>query len=363
MIKIAIVPFHTGMDNNVIFDKDNKYSNSDDLITPYYYIKQEYEKKGISVNTLDQYDKLEDVDCVLFFKLDYDELMRCIKYKVKRLYYFAWEPEVVDYHHTKKNLIRLATFFDVIYTWNDNLVNGNKFLKINYPYHFANTIECPSKESFERRKLLVNISGNKISFHHDELYSVRRKVISFYNKRNDTNFSLYGRLWPKHLAVYKGACSSKKEIYTRFRFALCLENMCNVGGYITEKIFDCFTAGIVPIYWGADNIEKYIPSQCFISYTDFNSIEDLNSFLVDMKYEKYCEYIYNINQYLQSSAKAVFEYMYFVEQLDSALIKANKDREYNNVSVLVYYSMIQRIMRKPRALFNLAKKQIVDYYL
>ena len=298
-MKIAIVPFHSGLANDILFDKDNESTNSDDLITPYYYIKQEYEKRGVSINTLDQYNTLDSLDCVLFFKLDYNELIRCIKSKVKRLYYFAWEPE-------------------------------------------------------------VNISGNKISFQHNELYSVRRKVISFYNKYSCTYFSLYGRGWLKNLRVYKGVCISKKKVYTQFKFALCLENMCNVNGYVTEKIFDCFTAGIVPVYWGASNIEKYIPKQCFISYTDFSSIDDLNHFLINMSYEEYCNYICHIKEYLQSSAKSVFEYKYFMRQLDSALI-SNIERECNNEVALAFYSILQNISRKPKALFNLTTKLIVDY--
>ena len=82
-MKIAIVPFHSGLANDILFDKDNESTNSDDLITPYYYIKQEYEKRGVSINTLDQYNTLDSLDCVLFFKLDYNELIRCIKSKVK----------------------------------------------------------------------------------------------------------------------------------------------------------------------------------------------------------------------------------------------------------------------------------------
>ena len=50
-MKIAIVPFHSGLANDILFDKDNESTNSDDLITPYYYIKQEYEKRGVSINT------------------------------------------------------------------------------------------------------------------------------------------------------------------------------------------------------------------------------------------------------------------------------------------------------------------------
>ena len=67
-----------------------------------------------------------------------------------------------------------------------------------------------------------------------------------------------------------------------------------------------------------------------------------------------------IKEYLQSSAKSVFEYKYFMRQLDSALI-SNIERECNNEVALAFYSILQNISRKPKALFNLTTKLIVDY--
>ena len=75
---------------------------------------------------------------------------------------------------------------------------------------------------------------------------------------------------------------------------------------------------------------------------------------------KYCNYICHIKEYLQSSAKSVFEYKYFMRQLDSALI-SNIERECNNEVALAFYSILQNISRKPKALFNLTTKLIVDY--
>ena len=48
-------------------------------------------------------------------------------------------------------------------------------------------------------------------------------------------------------------------------FAICYENARDIPGYITEKIFDCFFAGCVPIYWGgAPNVTDHIPANTFI---------------------------------------------------------------------------------------------------
>ena len=69
-------------------------------------------------------------------------------------------------------------------------------------------------------------------------------------------------------------------------------------GYITEKIFDCFKARSVPIYWGASDIEKYIPKDCFIDFRDFASYEDLLNFLTSIDEKRYNFYIDNIEKLL-----------------------------------------------------------------
>jgi len=76
----------------------------------------------------------------------------------------------------------------------------------------------------------------------------------------------------------KGVCKTKGEAYSRYRFAFCLENS-RVNGYVTEKIFDCFQEGIVPIYGGAYNIEKYVPKDCFIDYYDYRNLDEIVDYI------------------------------------------------------------------------------------
>ena len=44
-----------------------------------------------------------------------------------------------------------------------------------------------------------------------------------------------------------------------------------MSGYITEKIFDALFSGCIPIYWGAPDINHYIPSDCFVDRRQFSS--------------------------------------------------------------------------------------------
>jgi hypothetical protein len=64
------------------------------------------------------------------------------------------------------------------------------------------------------------------------------------------------------------------EVLSKYRFSLCFENM-PMTGYVTEKLFDCFYAGTVPIYWGAPDINELVPSEAYIDMRKFRSFEDM----------------------------------------------------------------------------------------
>ena len=36
---------------------------------------------------------------------------------------------------------------------------------------------------------------------------------------------------------------SKHELYQKFKFSICFENVADISGYVTEKIFDAMLAG------------------------------------------------------------------------------------------------------------------------
>lgn len=78
--------------------------------------------------------------------------------------------------------------------------------------------------------------------------------------------------------------------------------MCNIKGYITEKIFDCFFANCVPIYWGASNVTDYIPENTFIDYRKFRNINKVVNYIENMKEEEYNIYLNNIHNFLKSDS-------------------------------------------------------------
>jgi hypothetical protein len=191
---------------------------------------------------------------------------------------FLWEPVVV----LPENYIgSLHRRFTRVFTWSTELVQrGGNYRPLVWPQ--PSGVQMPQGAPFGQRKLLVNFSGNKTSPHPLELYSRRVEVIRYMEAHRPGDFDHYGFGWGKDFPSWRGSVPSKLEVYPDYRFGLCYENMHSVRGYVTEKIFDCLRAGVVPIYWGAPDIADVVDPSAFIDRRQFESTEALIRFIVDM---------------------------------------------------------------------------------
>lgn len=180
----------------------------------------------------------------------------------------------------------------------------------------------PFKQSlipFKDRKLCTMVVGHWTK--------ERRKILKFFDKQLPDKLEFYGKLPPKlrHPDMYKGKIQGshfgeeKISTLARYRFCICFENTTGYQGYITEKIFCCFSAGCVPIYWGASNIENYIPKACFIDYRDFKNDKELYDFIANMTEKRYQEYIEAIKKYLESDRAKLFSPEFFEDLFYKAL--------------------------------------------
>jgi hypothetical protein len=176
------------------------------------------------------------------------------------------------------------------------------------------------------RKILCIICGNKFSNFKNELYSQRNLAIDFFSNSN-LEFDMYGEGWNRRVfkgilrplnrvrsarnflykppVAYKGVSINKFETLAEYKFSLCYENVKHTNGYISEKIFDSMFSGCVPIYLGADDIEKYIPKNTFINMKNFKSYTELYNYLSNMtkiEYKRYLDAILDYYpKYLNSS--------------------------------------------------------------
>jgi alpha(1,3/1,4) fucosyltransferase len=146
----------------------------------------------------------------------------------------------------------------------------------------------------------------------DELYTARLRAVQYFEQFGEVD--LYGRGWdgmpmrvgktitpfairrmePRWWALkqrfhadpiygamkraWRGPARSKSATVAQYRFSLCFENSV-LKGWMTEKLFDCFFTGTVPVYWGAPDVLDWVPAECFIDMRQFKGFAELRAFL------------------------------------------------------------------------------------
>jgi hypothetical protein len=217
------------------------------------------------------------------------------------------------------------------------------------PFRWPQSFDSVHEDLWARRdrKFLVMINANKLpALYVQELYTERMRAVEFFSHTREID--LYGpgwaepshhlgrsmipwtvrRLWkgvrkrweriyPNQLLVaarrvYQGTAASKSETLSGYKFALCFENA-KFNGWITEKIFDCFFAGTVPIYWGAPDITDYVPAECFIDMRKFRDYADLREHLKAIGPRELEHYRDNARAYLSSPRFHPFTRQAFAE--------------------------------------------------
>ncbi len=276
-----------------LFSHSNPILNRDNQLLPFIRLKQYLETRGIPVHTADRLrDGSVNADIKHYWSLglmDYQAL--CGRTDVRLRGFVIMEPPLVA-PHLYEALPRLTRDFEHVYLHNtagDGYslcgVDRSRLVKYYVPQPYDDVVRTAWQNEDRANKLVV-IAG---------IHNARGRKPEFYSKRIEAvgrlhplqAIDLYGhgwdRWWTRHAATltywrhlrtirqnYRGAVASKLDTLSQYRFCLCFENMPMLG-YVTEKIFDCFYAGTVPVYLGAQDISDLIPSEAYIDMRDFGS--------------------------------------------------------------------------------------------
>lgn len=257
---------------------------------------------GYRCETLDMFAPHEvDVLITTRYDLRMSAILQVIRARPDcRVVLWAIEEPVVCGLHEAEIITKLDC--DLILTWRDDLVDNGKLVWAAIPqpsYIPGRTRAVP----FTQRKLITAIYGNKFFRHPRELYTGRKQVIKEL-ARLGVPIDLYGGGWdsaePELRAIWRGPVKDKYDVQSGYRFTLCFENSRDYIGDITEKPFDAFASGTVPVYLGAPNIADYIPKECFIDFRDFPSVEELARYLSAMTEAEFDARLSAIERYMES---------------------------------------------------------------
>jgi len=165
------------------------------------------------------------------------------------------------------------------------------------------------------RDLLIDLDCNYIRsvdpWMKSELYLERLRAINHFARYDD--FDLYGNGWDtlrtepeqqvgEQIArSWRGPIQNKGQTLAQYRFYLCFENTA-FPGYLTEKLFDCFFSGVIPVYLGDPDIHRRVPQAAFIDARRFSSYQELDDYLQSITPAVARDYLEAARQFLQSEA-------------------------------------------------------------
>lgn len=318
-VMLCIDPFSYHFERDALFNGREVPSMGDNLMAPYVELRSWFAARGVRVHTADRLVRREvgaRINVVVSFGLRarYAKLSR--RGDVLLSAFFAFESPVVE-PALYRGLPRARKFFKRVFSFTDAdalrplLKRPVALDTFRLPYAFDAIREDLWRRS--DRGFLVVLNNNKQpALAWNELYTERLRAIAWFARTGEVD--LYGRGWdgpPFHMGIghlpgsvqhllrfgvrlarrihpdklldaarraHRGTTPSKLARLSQYTFCLCFENA-QVNGYVTEKVFDCFATGTIPIYLGAPDISRYVPVGSFIDMRQFQDYEELRRFL------------------------------------------------------------------------------------
>jgi alpha(1,3/1,4) fucosyltransferase len=311
---------------NKLFERGGNPYAGDNILAPFVAIHDRLTKNGIAAQTLDLLPERPDERrnivisfgppdrLVAFTARKYRALAR--RADVVMSAFFAMECPVVE-PKLYKALPAFQRRFRRIMSWSDTeslLPFTHSRVQVEH-FCWPQSFDAVHDQLWSQgdRKFLLMMNSNKLPrLYVNELYTARLRAVEFFHAHGEIDLygrnwdrmparvgktltpyalrRLVGRVWPVKQRLWPdplytaaasatlGPALSKSATLAQYRFALCFENSI-LKGWMTEKLFDCFFAGTVPVYWGAPDVLDWVPAECFIDMRQFKDFSELRSFL------------------------------------------------------------------------------------
>lgn len=162
-------------------------------------------------------------------------------------------PDIVP---TEQRLLDSHTFYDLIITWNQRVLDGCPNNSVKYIFGTCRWAEDPvddcdvSKKQFAASYLTSAKTMCKGHHFRHEIYNNLPQKVG--------QVAIAKHMSPPYV-------EDKKEFLYPFQYAVVMENGRRTN-WITEKLIDCLVSRTVPIYWGCPNIGEYFNADSILSF-------------------------------------------------------------------------------------------------
>ena len=134
---------------------------------------------------------MDDLDAVLFIEWPtlpwiMNSYFQDARKLGKKMFLLLMESEVIRPSNYRRSHHQ---YFEKVFTWKDDLVDGKKYIKYCWPQNIPKNPEYLDQAN---KKLVTLISSHKLHSHKFELYSERIHAIRFFEAYEPEDFDLYG---------------------------------------------------------------------------------------------------------------------------------------------------------------------------
>ncbi len=278
--------------------------------------------ESINQRMLDQFIFEEDLEkyeivnsnpdyTIVFGRTNWDDL----ETPKEKTFYFSQEPlwspnQPKDHIHNYCSKIFISDRRDY--------PNREEYIETFIPMLYAGRGENDTRPEWDWSKKIKNKRFNKnknLSIivtkngtqHSNQISNPETSTIN-YTLRTDLgielsknkNIDVYGTFWDNNGDNIKGEIWNKHIGLDEYKFSIACENSIQKN-YVSEKFWDVVLTETIPIYLGCNNINEFIPENCYISLNNKSMeemVESINDVLTNPDYY-YDMYIKNILQLKQ----------------------------------------------------------------
>jgi hypothetical protein len=359
-VALWIDPFSHHFEQDRLFDVSlEERCGGDNILAPYTYLRGWLKDRGVRVHTADQLlrgKKRSKKNIHISFGM-WDRYRKLAKERdVILSAFFAFEGPIIQPGMYRK-LASVQNYVKRIYSFSDS-ESLKPFLRRPLalrPFRIPQSFSRVREELWSRpyRGFLVMINANRLPcVFVNELYTERVRAVEFFSRTGEID--LYGIGWdgppyrpfrwrwpgtaqrvlrrcqhywecvrPNPLlraarSVWRGPTLNKGETLAKYTFSLVFDNQI-LKGWITEKIFDCFFCGTIPIYWGASDVQDYIPQECFIDMRRFSGYAELRTYLKSLSAREIQTYQEEARAFVESPRFHPFTKEAFAELIGSII--------------------------------------------
>lgn len=222
--------------------------------------------------------------------------------------------------------------FDAVLTYDNRLIDNQKYFALRPRAYYHDRIRnglpfedrrvgCMVGTNYKMR-LRSGILAMRKGWHFSlsdwidyvfcpgELGSYRRRVAEACAAYPQGTFDLYGAGWeslPETRRIYLGVPKESTLSYLgKYRYYFAFENHASDNGLISERIWDALWADTVPVYRGRSDLNKFVPAECFVDATQFETPKEMLDWLCNSSKDVWTRYRSAGREFIRSSAVEKF---------------------------------------------------------